>query len=77
MLVNATYDDWTGITRPKVQGAWNMHHVFPDLDFFVALASLDGVLGNVGQTIYSGTSVCHTPSYFYALCTLKPPCDDI
>ncbi|KAK8068274.1 Compactin diketide synthase [Apiospora saccharicola] len=56
MLVNATYDDWVGITRPKIQGAWNMHHAFPDLDFFVALASLDGVLGNVGQTIYSGTS---------------------
>ncbi|KAK7917408.1 hypothetical protein PG985_011016 [Apiospora marii] len=56
MLVNATYDDWVGITRPRIQGAWNIHHVFPDLDFFVALASLDGVMGNVGQTIYSGTS---------------------
>lgn len=56
MLVNATYEDWVGITRPKIQGAWNLHHVFPDLDFFVALASLDGVMGNVGQTIYSGTS---------------------
>ncbi|KAK8124138.1 hypothetical protein PG999_004056 [Apiospora kogelbergensis] len=56
MLVNSTYDDWINITSPKIQGAWNVHHIFQDLDFFVALSSLDGVMGNVGQSIYSGTS---------------------
>ncbi|KAL8989312.1 MAG: hypothetical protein Q9177_001774, partial [Variospora cf. flavescens] len=55
-LVNATYDDWQGITKPRVQGAWNIHELLPDVDFFVALSSFTATVGNVGQSIYAGTS---------------------
>lgn len=44
------------ITAPKIQGAWNLHELVPDLDFFVSLASMTGVGGHVGQSIYGGTS---------------------
>lgn len=55
--MNATYDDWQGITEPRVQGAWNIHELLPDVDFFVALSSFTATTGNVGQSIYAGTSV--------------------
>lgn len=58
MFVNATSQDWQAITAPKLQGAWNLHLMLPkDLDFFVSLASIDGSIGHVGQSIYAGTSV--------------------
>lgn len=58
MFINATAQDWQTITTPKLQGAWNLHELLPnDLDFFVSLASVDGVIGHVGQSIYAGTSV--------------------
>lgn len=55
--MNATYEDWRAITAPRVQGAWNIHELIQDLDFFVALSSFVGAAGNVGQGIYSGTAV--------------------
>jgi hypothetical protein len=61
MFVNATAQDWQKITAPKVQGAWNMHELLPkDLDFFLSLSSASGCIGNVGQSIYAGTSVCQS-----------------
>jgi hypothetical protein len=56
-LVNASYDDWQNITRPRVQGAWNLHELLADVDFFIALSSFVGATGNVGQGIYAGTAV--------------------
>jgi acyl carrier protein len=55
-LVNATYDDWQNITRPRVQGARNLHELLADVDFFIALSSFVGAAGNVGQGIYAGTA---------------------
>jgi hypothetical protein len=62
MFINVTAQDWKTITAPKLRGAWNMHELAPqDLDFFVSLGSIVGRLGNVGQSIYAGTSV--SPSF--------------
>ncbi|KAJ5101975.1 polyketide synthase, partial [Penicillium alfredii] len=55
-LVNATHEHWQDITTPRVRGAWNLHELLPDLDFFVSLSSFLGAVGNVGQSIYAGTA---------------------
>lgn len=47
------YDNWVSATKPKIQGSWNLHSYMPqDLDFFVMLSSLAGILGNRGQSNY-------------------------
>jgi NAD(P)-dependent dehydrogenase (short-subunit alcohol dehydrogenase family)/acyl carrier protein len=56
MFMNATFEDWQKINGPKVEAAWHLHELLPNLDFFVALASGTAVVGNIGQSIYSGTS---------------------
>ncbi|EJP60751.1 polyketide synthase [Beauveria bassiana ARSEF 2860] len=56
LLQNATYEDWHEIRMPRVQGAWNLHELLPKLDFFIILSSYGGATGNVGQSIYAGTS---------------------
>lgn len=42
--------------KPKVDGAWNLHHVFRDLEFFVMLGSVASIIGNRGQAAYSAAS---------------------
>ncbi|KAM0080224.1 Highly reducing polyketide synthase alt5 [Fusarium odoratissimum] len=38
---------------PKVHGTWNLHELLPkDLDFFVMLSSLAGIMGHRGQSNY-------------------------
>ncbi|KIM94801.1 hypothetical protein OIDMADRAFT_172503 [Oidiodendron maius Zn] len=39
-----------------LRGAWNLHELLGDVDFFIALSSFVGAAGNVGQAIYSGTA---------------------
>ncbi|KAK2603883.1 hypothetical protein QQS21_003918 [Conoideocrella luteorostrata] len=56
LFINATYDDWQNIRRPRVQAAWYLDEMLPNLDFFILLSSLLGTCGNVGQAIYAGTS---------------------
>ncbi|CAM1509651.1 Fc.00g033900.m01.CDS01 [Cosmosporella sp. VM-42] len=57
LLENTTYEDWKNITRPRNQGAWNLHELLPDnLDFLVALSSFISGSGNIGQSVYSGTA---------------------
>ncbi|TVY55852.1 Compactin diketide synthase mokB, partial [Lachnellula cervina] len=56
LLANATYEDWQNITRPRVQGAWNLHELLEGVDFFIALSSFVGAAGNLGQGIYAGTA---------------------
>nr|APX43987.1 polyketide synthase [Pestalotiopsis microspora] len=58
LFENATFEDWEIITRPRVQGAWNLDDLMPgDLDFFILLSSFLGDTGNEGQGIYAGTAV--------------------
>lgn len=49
-----TYDKWRATIDPKVKGTWNLHSFFPsDVEFFVILSSMSGVMGNAGQANYS------------------------
>ena len=38
--------------KPKIQGAWNLHQLTRDLDFFVLYSSVTTCLGNPGQANY-------------------------
>lgn len=43
-------DDLRITVGPKVHGTWNLHELLPkDMDFFVMLSSLAGVMGHRGQ----------------------------
>lgn len=50
--------DWNLNIKPRVQGAWNLHHCLADvkLDFFIMLASNGGIVGNAGQTAYAASN---------------------
>lgn len=52
-------EDFHAVTVCKVQGALNLHEVLADspLDFFVALSSVAGVVGNRGQAAYAAANV--------------------
>ncbi|ERF71956.1 hypothetical protein EPUS_06515 [Endocarpon pusillum Z07020] len=44
---NMTYDDWKVGLDSKALGSWNLHHALPPrLDFFVIIASLNGIFGD-------------------------------
>ena len=55
ILEQMTLEDYYVAIRPKVQGSWNLHKQFsrPDLDFFVMLSSLAGIVGYASQCNYS------------------------
>lgn len=57
IFVNATFEDWEQVMGPKVKGAWHLHELFQDLDFFVSLSSAAGVFGRTGTSLYAGASV--------------------
>ncbi|KAJ5273172.1 polyketide synthase [Penicillium angulare] len=50
---NMSYQQWIESTQPKVQGSWNLHSCFPDVDFFLILSSFAGVFGSRGQSNYA------------------------
>lgn len=54
-----THDQFTDVVKSKVTGAWNLHHVLADssLDFFIALSSVAGIVGNRGQAAYAAANV--------------------
>ena len=48
------HDAWDLGTRSKVQGSWNLHKLLPDnLDFFILLSSISGVIGAGGVANYA------------------------
>lgn len=50
-------EDYNTVLRPKYAGTWNMHNHLPaDLDFFVMLSSISGVIGNATQSAYAAGS---------------------
>ncbi|KAI0377960.1 hypothetical protein F5Y04DRAFT_168710 [Hypomontagnella monticulosa] len=52
---NMTFAQWDLTIRSKVQTAWNLHRLLPkDLDFFILLASLAGVTGQMASSNYAG-----------------------
>ncbi|KAI1345755.1 hypothetical protein F5Y01DRAFT_320442 [Xylaria sp. FL0043] len=49
-----TFEQWVTATRPKIQGSWNLHELLPEnLDFFIQLSSLAGIIGSISQANYS------------------------
>lgn len=55
VLEKMTISNWNAAIWPKVQGSWNLHHqlLHSDLDFFVMLSSLAGVVGYASQSNYA------------------------
>ena len=56
LFENIDIDDWNQVIKPRVDGAWNIHKHCPDLDFFVLLASITGIVGNKGQAAYAASN---------------------
>ncbi len=57
LFENMSLDDWTDSLLPKVQGTWNLHNLLPkDLDFFVLISSIVGIMGNASQAAYAAAS---------------------
>ncbi|KIW12713.1 hypothetical protein PV08_09991 [Exophiala spinifera] len=51
---NLTYESWREAIKPKVHGSWLLHQLLPrDMDFFVMLSSIAGVVGNRSQAAYA------------------------
>ena len=53
---NMSYDTWEPVIRAKVDGSINLHNQVPnqkDLEFFILLSSVAGIVGNTGQANYS------------------------
>ncbi|KAK7757127.1 hypothetical protein SLS62_000674 [Diatrype stigma] len=51
---NMTHAQWERTIRSKVDSSWNLHALLPkELDFFVLLSSIAGVIGNPGQSNYA------------------------
>ncbi|KAJ0305058.1 hypothetical protein Brms1b_010974 [Colletotrichum noveboracense] len=49
-----SHAQWEECLGPKVQGTWNLHkHLPADMDFFVMLGSVAGLVGNRGQSNYA------------------------
>lgn len=53
-----THDQYTTVIESKVQGAWNFHNALSStpLDFFVAISSVAGAVGNRGQAAYAAAN---------------------
>ncbi|KAI1101229.1 hypothetical protein F4804DRAFT_16950 [Jackrogersella minutella] len=58
MVLRMTYDQYTTVIESKVQGAWNFHKALSNtpLDFFVAISSVAGAVGNRGQAAYAAAN---------------------
>ena len=57
LLEKMTLEDYDAVMRPKVHGTWNLHNQLPkDMDFFLMLSSISGVIGNATQAAYAAGS---------------------
>ncbi|KAL4862617.1 hypothetical protein BDV12DRAFT_178594 [Aspergillus spectabilis] len=51
---NMSHQQWENAIRPKIHGSWLLHKLLPeDLQFFVMLSSIAGVVGNRSQANYA------------------------
>ncbi|EAW14856.1 putative polyketide synthase [Aspergillus clavatus NRRL 1] len=48
-----THEEWQTALAPKVSGSWNLHCLLPDVDFFLLLSSITGIVGNRSQANYN------------------------
>jgi hypothetical protein len=62
-------DNFEAATRPKVHASWNLHNLLPqDMDFFVMLSSISGVLGGLAQANYAVGNAYQDSLARYRLC---------
>jgi hypothetical protein len=53
---NMNHEAWEAVIKAKIDGSINLHNLVPnqqDLDFFILLSSVVGIVGNTGQANYS------------------------
>jgi NADPH:quinone reductase-like Zn-dependent oxidoreductase/NAD(P)-dependent dehydrogenase (short-subunit alcohol dehydrogenase family)/SAM-dependent methyltransferase len=53
---NMSHETWEPVIKAKIDGSINLHNLIPnqkDLDFFILLSSVAGIVGNTGQANYS------------------------
>lgn len=56
-IENMMLDEYRDVMGPKYYGTWNLHRHLPtDLDFFLMLSSISGVIGNATQAAYAAGS---------------------
>nr|ALQ32938.1 putative polyketide synthase [Fusarium sacchari] len=53
VLEQMTIDNFRAAVVPKVHGSWNLHTKFRDVDFFIMLSSINGIVGYASQSNYS------------------------
>lgn len=53
LLDSLTPERVTNVLKPKVDGAWYLHHLLPHANPFVLFSSAAGILGNAGQANYA------------------------
>ncbi|KAG5916283.1 hypothetical protein E4U53_004338, partial [Claviceps sorghi] len=53
-----TFADFDAVAQSKVAGAWNAHKALlgQEMDFFVLLSSIAGIIGNKGQAAYAAAN---------------------
>ena len=58
MFERISFPDWDLNIKPRVQGAWNLHHCLADtkLDFFLMMSSVSGYSGTRGQAAYAASN---------------------
>ncbi|WP_254173683.1 non-ribosomal peptide synthetase/type I polyketide synthase [Planktothrix pseudagardhii] len=58
VLLQQNWQRFNRVLAPKVQGAWNLHHLTQNqpLDFFVLFSSATSVLGNTGQANHAAAN---------------------
>ena len=63
---NMTHEQWQGAIRPKIQGSWLLHKLLPkDLEFFVMLSSIAGLVGNRSQANYAAGNTYQDALAYY------------
>lgn len=73
-----THDQWHAVVKPKVVGAWNLHHALSStpLSFFILLSSAAGAVGNRGQAAYAAAN-CFLNAFAQYRNRLGLPCSSI
>lgn len=60
MFDGMSLEDWHAVSRPKVQGTWNLHEATIsrniELDLFLLFSSLSGIVGQTGQANYAAAN---------------------
>lgn len=53
-----TFDQWDRVVSSKVAGCWNLHSALSgaEIDFFITLSSVAGIIGNRGQAAYAAAN---------------------